>query len=471
MVAETDEKSTKRLKSSFSVAPCKCHAPAALGSQTLARLWLFISASGHLSRTPAAWMMPLGAPKVSVASVMSCPTAACEATSHLRMWTSVVGTASNHRNCASKPCPAGTLPVLLVSITQLAPNSASCLADTKPKPPRPPVTICKPAASTFLSIIASWRCNAEAVAGASVMVGTQRPCTGKWATSTSDSAAANSSATNFDAASGLASTGTSTALIVVRGISMRAERTRPQSVEPASNFGREASCAPFVTTTNNFGVCDACMAPCRNASNSWRRAPGNSVSPSSAACMKIAACALLLLRAAATSAALVPASWVAPLMSVRNFSAVAPLPTTRQSASKAVTGTSGAATQASSKSTFSNHSCQGFVERLKVCVGRSGSWSPGVSVASRMAWPLVPLKPKEETPERSTGAFHSMRESGMSTSKPERSMLGFNFSSERFGGIMACLNVKMTLQTPATPAEPSKWPMFDLAAAKVKGRA
>src|SRR5690606_39481259 len=85
---------------------------------------------------------------------------------------------------------------------------------------------------------------------------------------------------------------------------------------------------------------------------------------------------------------------------------------------------------------------------------------PGASATTM--WQLVPLNPKELTPEADGPAGHGSAAAGIRIGPPSRTASGSGRRRCRVGGIVPCRSARTAFITPATPAAASMCPVLVL---------
>mmetsp|Transcript_5626 Transcript_5626/g.14292 ORF Transcript_5626/g.14292 Transcript_5626/m.14292 type:complete len:250 (-) Transcript_5626:734-1483(-) len=76
--------------------------------------------------------------------------------------------------------------------------------------------------------------------------------------------------------------------------------------------------------------------------------------------------------------------------------------------------------------------------------------------------PFVPPKPNDETPVSALFSIVSMASVSKKHGKPATDRCGLSCRQWAFGGHVPASSMRMHFRSPAIPAPPSKWPMFDL---------
>mmetsp|Transcript_22746 Transcript_22746/g.65584 ORF Transcript_22746/g.65584 Transcript_22746/m.65584 type:complete len:206 (-) Transcript_22746:1868-2485(-) len=96
-------------------------------------------------------------------------------------------------------------------------------------------------------------------------------------------------------------------------------------------------------------------------------------------------------------------------------------------------------------------------------MSRSPHWFTPKRACPQMSQrPLVPPKPNEETPVSALCRCVSMHSLSKKQGKPATFRCGLSCRRCEFGGHVPAWSIRIHLRSPAMPAPPSRWPMFDL---------
>ncbi|GAA3673013.1 hypothetical protein GCM10022420_061880 [Streptomyces iranensis] len=101
-----------------------------------------------------------------------------------------------------------------------------------------------------------------------------------------------------------------------------------------------------------------------------------------------------------------------------------------------------------------------------------GTTTEAAGASSRITWALVPLMPNDDTPARLGRSAGSQGRASASsrTSPADHSTCGDGSSACSIAGSVPCRIASTILITPATPAAPWVWPMFDFTDPSHNGR-